>query len=361
MKFSTVHVVSILVLAAATSSVRAFQSASAPRSRLTQHFSSSNNDNDDKNNSNNLQQASDRRSFLTTTAAGLLAAAATTTLLPQAASAGIDVSGLAVEGGGRASSNPALANQLKAYDGSGSARVREIQQMSGSSVSATTTPRPIAASTSPAAAVDDRSPVATWAYRYNPGVGASLGRAGALRNLYRYEDRLAAPGSSKRNYVGVQFEFPSDWLQLDRAIGGIQYVDQRNGDKLYVMRAPLPPPQDGTNGNVSLLDMPKSYLGDAIFATNGSFQQSGQTVQDYSVSRATTLSDCPAGMCAPHRRFKLKFTTVTGNGLQVERRGLVDAYQVENDIYMIMTSSNAVKFEAKDSRERETVENIVNS
>jgi hypothetical protein len=56
----------------------------------------------------------------------------------------------------------------------------------------------------------------------------------------------------------------------------------------------------------------------------------------------------------------LKFFTVTGNGLRVERRGLVDAYQVDNDVYMLVTSSNANKFEAK-GKERETVESIVNS
>jgi hypothetical protein len=169
---------------------------------------------------------------------------------------------------------------------------------------------------------------------------------------------LAAPSNSKRRSIGVQFEFPSDWLQLDRQNGGIQYVDQRNGDKLYVFRAALPKSDDGA---ANLTTIPKAYIADVIFSPDGSFAQSGQTVQDYSVSSAKVLSDCPPGMCAPHRRFKLKFNTVTGNGLQVERRGLVDAYQVGQDIYMIMTSSNAVKFEQKDSRERETVENIVNS
>jgi hypothetical protein len=293
-------------------------------------------------NDNVNRQSHDRRSFLTT---GIITAA--TLVAPQIASAGIDVSGLPVEGGGKPS-NPGIAAQLKAYDGSGSARVREIQAMSSPASSSTTN-----SATSP---LDDRSPVATWAYRYNPGIGASLTRAGSFGNLYRYNDNLIAPVNSQRRSIGVQFEFPSDWLQLDRSIGGIQYVDQRNGDKLYVFRAPMP-----TNNVGDLTTIPKSYIADAIFATSGSFAQSGQTVQDYSVSRANTLSDCPSGTCAPHRRFKLKFTTVTGNGLQVERRGLVDAFQVDNDIYMIMTSSNAVKFEQKDSRERETVENIVSS
>lgn len=301
----------------------------------------------------------DRRSFLNSAVAAAVAIG-TSAVLPQSASAGIDVSGLPVEGG--KGGNPDLANQLKIYDGSASARLREIKSMSGESTAAPT----VSASTLPSTSFKDDSssssnggPVATWAYRYNPGVGASLTRAGNFGNLYRYTDSLAAPSNSKRRSVGVQFEFPADWLQLDRAIGGIQYVDQRNGDKLYVFRAPLP--KAGEGDAPDLTTIPKSYIADAIFSPNGSFAQSGQVVQDYSVSRAQILSDCPAGMCAPHRRFKLKFNTVTGNGLQVERRGLVDAFQVDQAIYMIMTSSNAVKFEQKDSRERETVENIVNS
>jgi hypothetical protein len=275
------------------------------------------------------------------------------------------VSGLPVEAKG---GNPSLANQLKAYDGSGSARVREITQQQKQQIS--TTPTPVSKPSSETSNNDSREPIATWAYRYNPGVGATLSRAGAFGNLYQYTDSLAAPTSSKSRSVGVTFQFPSDWLQLDRQIGGIQYVDQRNGDKLYVFRAPLPaaPSTDNDSSNndsVDLTTLPKKWIADAIFNPNSSFAQSGQTVQDYSVSKAQVLSgpECSPtkGLCAPHRRFTLKFTTVTGNGLQVERRGLVDAYQVDNDVYMIMTSTNAVKFEQKDSRERETAENIVDS
>jgi hypothetical protein len=93
-------------------------------------------------------------------------------------------------------------------------------------------------------------------------------------------------------------------------------------------------------------------IGDLIFDPQGSVVKTGQTVEDYKVSSAQILSQCPDNLCA---------TTVTGNGLRVERRALVDAYQVENDIYMLMTSSNAIKFEQKESQERETVENIVAS
>lgn len=79
------------------------------------------------------------------------------------------------------------------------------------------------------------------------------------------------------------------------------------------------------------------------------------------VTSAQTVSECPNQMCATRRRFRVKYATVTGNGLRVERRALVEAFEVDNEIYMLMTSSNAVKFEQKDSRERETVENIVAS
>ena len=105
--------------------------------------------------------------------------------------------------------------------------------------------------------------MAQWAYRANPGFKPSLTRAGAFGNLYHYSDMVQAPLGSKRRAIGVQFEFPSDWLQLDRTIGGIQYVDQRNGDKLYVFRAPLP--TDTTLETIS-----KATIGDYIFDSNGS-------------------------------------------------------------------------------------------
>jgi hypothetical protein len=61
----------------------------------------------------------------------------------------------------------------------------------------------------------------------------------------------------------------------------------------------------------------------------------------------------------------LKFATLTGNGhLRVERRGLVQAYRGpgddnNNDMYMMVTSSHAVKLE-QGGLERDTVDNIIN-
>lgn len=267
-------------------------------------------------------------------------------LSPKLASAGIDVSGLQVEGGG--SGNPNLATQLKAYDGSGSARVREAKSMQAE----TMTPSAMMRNTPAENTAESR--VAHWAYRANPGLSPSLSRAGPFGNLYRLNDQLAAPSGSTRRSIGVHFEFPADWLQLDKFTGGIQYVDQRNGDKLYLLMAPLP-------AETSLESLPKSIIGDLVFDPAGSVAKTSQTVEEYKVASAQILTQCPNNACSTRRRFKLKYATVTGNGLRVERRALVDAYQVENVIYMLMTSSNAVKFEQKESQERQTVENIVAS
>ena len=121
-----------------------------------------------------------------------------------------------------------------------------------------------------------------------------------------------------------------------------------------MLQATLPP--DSTLSSLS-----KAVLGDLIFDPQGSVSKTGQTIEDYKVVNGKTLVECPDGSCATRRRFKIKYATVTGNGLRVERRGLVDAYQVANEIYMLMTSSNAVKFEKEESMERRTVENIVSS
>jgi hypothetical protein len=289
------------------------------------------------------EEESNRRSFLAFTGAMLSGL----TVQSQSALAGIDVSALRVEGGG--AGNADIANQLKAYDGSGSARVKGIKSSSSTTEPNTAPKKPVAT------VVDLDSPTAaSWAYRSSPGYSASLTPAGPLRTLYRCTDSVVAPTGSKLRSIPIQFEFPSDWLQLDRYNGGIQWVDQRNGDKLYILRAPLP-------ADTTLATLPKAALGDMVFDPNGSLAKSGQMFEDFKVSSAQILNECPNGMCATRRRFKIKYATVTGNGLRVERRALIDAYQVENDIYMLMTSSNAIKFDKRDSAERETAENIANS
>jgi hypothetical protein len=216
------------------------------------------------------------------------------------------------------------------------------------------------------AAAADTDLAATYAYRSG---GLPSLRPLGIGLLQRYEGYVEAPSASTRKQLFITFDFPSDWLQLDKLGGGIQYVDQRNGDKLYVLRAPLP---EGK----SLITVPKSFFAESIFDPRGDIVKSGTVVEGGKTSKSATLNDCtpaaeeesggsaqysPAPDCRNRRRLTLKYDTVTGSGVQtVERRALVDAYEVNGDVYMLVTSSNAVKFEAK-GKERDTVEAIANS
>ena len=205
-----------------------------------------------------------------------------------------------------------------------------------------------------AAADDSGSLAATYAYRSG---GLPSLRPLGLGLLQRYEGYVEAPSASSRKQIFVTFDFPSDWLQLDKLGGGIQYVDQRNGDKLYVLRAPLPEGE-------SLISVPKAFFASSIFDPAGDIVRSGTVIEGGKTSKSTILNECaPADQegCRNRRRLILKYDTVTGSGIQtVERRGLVDAYEVDGTAYMLVTSSNAVKFEAK-GKERDTVEAICNS
>ena len=300
----------------------------------------------EENPSGESSQKVGRRSFLTS--AVLLPAS--TLLQPQPASAGIDVSGLRSD----VNSNSVLAEQLKAYDGSASARVRDLKEIAPITKPSAS---PVAIGAGAANVIEEQGPTATWLYRASPGFNPRLSRAGILGTNYRYDDQVVAPASSKANSLSLTFEFPSDWLQLEKFLGGISYVDQRNGDRLWLLRSKLP---EGER----LATIPKAFFGPALFDPKGTIVKSGGIdIDDYKVSSAVTLSDCPTNTCATHKRFKIKYATITGNGLRVERRALVDAYEVspEGDVYMLMTSSNAVKFDAKDSPQRATVESIVDS
>ena len=73
--------------------------------------------------------------------------------------------------------------------------------------------------------------VASLAYRYTLNNARSQ-KEGVLWT--RGQDLLQ--GSNPKQSIPVEFKYPSDWLQLGRALGSLQFVDQRNGDKLYVLR-----------------------------------------------------------------------------------------------------------------------------
>lgn len=208
------------------------------------------------------------------------------------------------------------------------------------------------------------SPVATFALRRAGALPPSLTNLPPLKTglFVRFGEQLLYSDNGSRTPgkdVFASFDFPSDWLQLDRIMGGVQYVDQRNGDKLYVLKVPMP---DGVG---QLKDVPKDYFGNAIFSPNGELVRTGNTVEEYKVLSSQMLSNPEEGGGSSsrdpaRRRLKVKYTTVTGNNFAVERKGLVDAYEVEGMIYMLMTGSNAVLFDKK-GRERDTVEYIVDS
>lgn len=284
-----------------------------------------------------LEEDSNNRRTLFTTAISFVGGI----FCPQIASAGIDLSSLNATPS--APSTGSLADQLKAYDGSAGTRVQQIKQVQA------TIPTPVATS------LKSVPPgVATSAMRTTNNTPSF--RKAKLGTMSRMEDQLVAPVGSKFKSLSIAFEFPSDWLQLDRLLGGIQFVDQRNGDKCYILRAELP--SDTTLENVD-----KKWFGEAIFDPQGSIAK-GINIDDYKVVSSQLSSNigvCPEGVCNyPRRRLNIKYATVTGNGLRVERRALVDSYEVDNVAYMLMATQNAVKFEAK-GRERETVEAMVDS
>jgi len=285
------------------------------------------------------EETPDRRTFLTTSvgAVGVIGVI----LSPQTASAGIDLSGIASSP--VTSGTGSLSDQLKAYDGSGATRVQEVKKVQAVAP----------------------TPVVSSAPKAPPGVASAVTRTSTappflrkaqLGTMSRFEDQIQAPTGSKFKTVSISFEFPSDWLQLDRVLGGVEFVDQRNGDKLYVLRADLPP-------DTNLESVNKKWFGESIFDPRGSIAR-GIDIDEYRVitsSLSSNIGVCPEGVCTyPRRRLAIKYATVTGNGYRVERRALVDCYEVDSVAYMLMATQNAVKFEAK-GRERDTVEAMANS
>ena len=207
---------------------------------------------------------------------------------------------------------------------------------------------------------DDDAPVATFALRRAGALPPSLSNLPPNKNgiFLRLGEQLLFSNDGSRTSgkdVFASVDFPADWLQLDRMLGGIQYVDQRNGDKLYVMKTKMP------NGVQNLKDVPKAYFGDAIFNPKGELVRTGNNVEEYKVLSSQMLSTPDAdSKDPPRRRLKVRYTTLTGNNFSVERKGLVDAYEVGGMIYMLMTGSNAVLFD-KQGRERDTVDYIADS
>jgi len=162
-----------------------------------------------------------------------------------------------------------------------------------------------------------------------------------LGALSRYEDQISTPKGSKALSVGVRFEFPSQWSQLDKA-SSITFVDGSTGLKTYVLKAPLP---EGT----SLATVPKAWFGEAIFDPQGSIVRSGSNIEEFKVS-SSKVSDAPEGAIGPsRRRLGLKYSVVTpANQRVVTRRGVVDAYEVSGLVYMLVASATETKWEGSE-------------
>lgn len=163
-----------------------------------------------------------------------------------------------------------------------------------------------------------------------------------LGALSRYEDELFTAKGSKASSIRVSFEFPTQWSQIDKALGGILYVDGSTGLKTYVLQAPLP---EGS----SLTTVPKAWFGQSIFDPDGSIARGGTSIDEYKVASSST-SDAPEGTAGPsRRRLLLKYAVVTpANQRVVERRAVVDAYEVEGVAYMLVASATGTKWEASE-------------
>lgn len=214
----------------------------------------------------------------------------------------------------------------------------------------------------PGAAIAEEvpAPIANFALRSVGGLLPSLTKLPPNKNgiFLRFGEQLLFSNDGSRTSgkdVFASFDFPADWLQLDRILGGVQYVDQRNGDKLYVLKTKMP------DGVEQLKDVPKAYFGDAIFNPKGELIRTGNNVEEYKVQSSQMLNVSEEGSKdLSRRRLKVRYTTLTGNNFSVERKGLVDAYEAGGMIYMLMTGSNAILFDKK-GRERETVDYIADS
>ena len=172
--------------------------------------------------------------------------------------------------------------------------------------------------------------------------------AGAPLVPSKYSAVLEPPTASNLESVNCNFELPFDWLQLGRAAGNIQFVDQRNGDKLYVLRVQLPAESP------SLAETSKKFFADAVFGPDGTIARSNEVdeykelVKESDAEARQQLVSCSdiSGLCkVQRRRISVKFSTTTSNGLVVPRRSILDCYEVGGSAYMMVTTTNQLKFE----------------
>jgi len=209
---------------------------------------------------------------------------------------------------------------------------------------------PVAAATFlPRVAVAADPSAAIFAQRFS--VYGNISPLPPLGQYSRYEDQLSTPKGSKALSLSMRFDFPQQFQQLGRSLGGIQFVDGNSGLKVYILRAVLPP---GT----SLADLPKKWFGDSIFSPDGQIAREGVEIDAYKVASAKVI-EAPEGAAASRRRFQLKYTVITpANQRATDRFAFLDAYEVEGVAYMCLASAGATKWEGS---EKERCERIVDS
>jgi len=159
---------------------------------------------------------------------------------------------------------------------------------------------------SSSAFAEDNQAAAIYAYR--SGGLPSLRPIGLTKLTTRYEGYVEAPKSYAKSGIPISFDFPSDWLQLDKLGGGVQYVDQRNGDKLYILKATLPT-------DTNLKTVAKGWFADVILSPEGDVARSGVVAEGGRISRSQMTTDCTAedapSPCIARRRMILKYDTVS--------------------------------------------------
>ena len=198
----------------------------------------------------------------------------------------------------------------------------------------------------PAAA--DTGAAALFAQRFS--VAGSITPLPPLGQYSRYEDQLSTPKGSKLLSLTVKFDFPQQFQQIGRALGGIQFVDGNSGLKVYVLRAQLP----GT----PLAETPKKWFAESIFNPEGQLAREGVEIDAFKATSATVL-EAPQGAAQARRRVALKYTVITpANQRATDRFAFADVYEVDGIAYMLVASAGATKWEGG---EKERCERIADS
>ena len=190
---------------------------------------------------------------------------------------------------------------------------------------------------------------AIFANRFS--IAGTISPVPPLGQYSRYEDQLSTSKGSKALSLTVKFDFPQQFQQIGRALGGIQFVDGNSGLKVYVLKAPLPE-------DTALETISKKWIGESVFSPNGQIAREGVEIDAYKVTSAKVV-EAPGGAEPSRRRFSLKYTVITpANQRATDRFAFVEAYESEGVAYMLLASAGATKWEGG---EKERCERIAES